>query len=277
MEEINIWWEGPFLINDILENKIDSSIYDNTADRKGLYQIYGIHPLYGSDKLLYIGKTKNESGFRSRLKNRWIIENGCDDENIKIYLGTIFSFDENIKNKENNFIEKAEVLLINALKPAFNSSNIQSVDKKLIEQNYIVYNHNNYRDIYPILSTEYFWKNTNTNFLITDKLAQEFNNQKVNDKNEYYMFALPKNKNMLIGVNYDCWNKTKQPLQLAIDKKFIDDRQIEKIKSKFEILDYTDEHNQYYYISLAKNLKDKNIVKHIKNKICKIEKLINKL
>jgi len=277
MEEINIWWEGPFSIDNILEDKIDPSIYDNTADKIGLYQVYGTHPLYGNDKLLYIGKTQNKNGFKSRLKKRWVIENSKDDENVKIYLGTIFSYNEDIKNKENDFIEKAEVLLINALKPAFNSSNIQSVDKKLIEQNYIIYNYNNYRDIYPILSTEYFWKDTNTNFLITDELAQEFDNQKVINKDEYYMFTLPKNENILIGVNYDCWNKTKQPLQLAIDKKIIDKmdkRKIKKIKSEFDILDYSYEQNQYYYISLAKNLKDENIIDNIKNKIYKIEKLI---
>lgn len=274
MEEINIWWEGSFSISDILEDKIDPSIYENTSDKIGLYQIYGTHPLYGNDKLLYIGRTQNKNGFKSRLKNRWVVENGQDNENVKIYLGTIFSYNEDIKNKENSFIEKAEVLLINALKPAFNSSNIQSVDIKLIEQNYIVYNHNNYRDIYPILSTEYFWKDTNTNILITDELAQEFDNQKVTDENEYYMFTLPKNENIFIGVDYGCWNKTKQPLQLAIDKNIIDDIQIEKIKSGFDILNYSDEHNQCYYISLAKSLKDKNIIEHIKNKIYQIEKLI---
>jgi len=274
MEEINIWWEGPFLISDILENKIEPSIYENTADRIGLYQVYGTHPLYGSDKLLYIGRTKDKRGFQGRLKNRWVIENGCDDENVRIYLGTIFSYDEDIKNQENDFIEKAEVLLINALKPAFNSSNIQSVDKRLIEQEYTIYNHNNYRDIYPILSTKHFWKDTNTNIIITDKLAQEFNNQKVTDENEYYMFTLPKNENIFIGVDYGCWNKTKQPLQLAIDKKNIDDIQMQKIKGEFEILDYSDEYDQCYYISLAKNLQDKNIIEDVKKKIHKIEKLV---
>lgn len=275
LEEINIWWEGSFSIDDILNDKIDSSIYDNTANKIGIYQIYGIHPLYGSDKLLYIGRTQDKNGFKSRLKNRWVIENGQDSENIKIYLGTIFSYNEDIKNKENNFIEKAEALLINALKPAFNSSNIQSVDERLQKQNYIIYNHNNYRDIYPILSSEYFWKDNNLNFIITDKLVDKFKTQIIKKaEDEYYMFALPSNDNIFIGVDYGCWNKTKQPIQLAIEKESIDDIQIQNIKNKFEILDYQDEHDQCYYISLAKNLKYEDIIDDIIKIISDIEEIL---
>jgi predicted GTPase len=61
---------------------------------------------------------------------------------------------------------------------------------------------------------------------------------------------------------------------MAIDKSLIDDIQIEKIKNQLEILNYSDEHNQCYYISLAKSLKSENIIEHIKNKIYQIEKLI---
>jgi hypothetical protein len=276
LEEINIWWEGSFSIDDILNDKIDSSIYDNTADKIGIYQIYGTHPLYGSDKLLYIGRTQNKNGFKSRLKNRWVVENGQDTKNIKIYLGTIFSYNEAIKNKENNFIEKAEVLLINALKPAFNSSNILSVDERLQKQNYTIYNHNNYKDIYPILSSEYFWKDNNLNFIITDKLVDKFKTQIIKKaEDEYYMFTLPTNDNIFIGVDYGCWNKTKQPIQLAIEKESIDDIQIQNIKNKFKILNYQDEHDQCYYISLAKNLKYENIIDDIIQIILDIEKIIN--
>jgi len=274
-EEINIWWEGPFKIDDILNNTIDNNIYDNTADRIGIYQIYGTHPLYGHDQLLYIGRTQNKNGFKSRLKNRWVIENGEDDENIKIYLGTIFSYDKDISSNENNFIEKAEVLLINTLKPAFNSSNIQSVDKKLQEQNYIIYNHNNYRDIYPVLSSKHFWQDNKINIVITDKLANKFKAEIV-DNDEYYMFALPTNDNIFIGVDYSCWNKTKQPIQIAIDKEILDEIQEENIIKSFKPLDYKDEHDQCYYISLAKYLKDKDAIENISKIITDIESILNK-
>jgi hypothetical protein len=144
IEIININWEGPFSIDDILNNKIDSKKFAVKSDDIGLYQIYGSHPLYGSDILVYIGRTQNKNGFKSRLKGRWVIENGTDANNVQIYLGTIFSDSKKYNNKELNYcIEKAEILMINALKPAFNSSNIQSA--KDFEQDYIVYNHGSYR------------------------------------------------------------------------------------------------------------------------------------
>jgi hypothetical protein len=274
-EEINIWWEGPFEIDDILNNTIDNNIYENTADRIGIYQIYGTHPLYGHDKLLYIGRTQNKNGFQSRLKNRWVIENGEDDENIKIYLGTIFSYDKDISSNENNFIEKAEVLLINTLKPAFNSSNIQSVDKKLQERNYIIYNHNNYRDIYPVLSSKHFWQDNRINIIITDKLAKKYNTKIIKKADDdYYMFALPTNDNIFIGVDYSCWNKTKQPIQIAVNKEILDEIQEENIIKSFKPLDYEDEHNQCYYISLAKYLKDKDAIENISKIITDIESIL---
>ncbi len=70
MKEIDIWWEGPFDQDEIIDNDIDKNFYDNTADKIGLYQIYGTHPLYGNDVLLYIGRTKGKKGFLDRLKNR---------------------------------------------------------------------------------------------------------------------------------------------------------------------------------------------------------------
>ncbi len=81
MEEINIWWEGPFTQEEIIKNKINSKKYDNRATDIGLYQVYSSHPLYGADVLVYIGMTVAEGGFKSRLTNRWVIENGNDIEN----------------------------------------------------------------------------------------------------------------------------------------------------------------------------------------------------
>lgn len=114
-KEINIWWEGPFSINDVIENNIDKK-YEVNSNSIGLYQIYGSHPLYGEGVLVYIGRTKNKKGFKSRLKNRWETEFGNDTENVQIYLGTIFSDEIELKNDEKEeMIDKAEVLLINSL------------------------------------------------------------------------------------------------------------------------------------------------------------------
>lgn len=270
MKDINIWWEGPFSQEQIVENKIDVNKYNNLSDRIGLYQIYGTHPLYGNDVLLYIGRTKNKKGFTSRLKNRWVIENGNDSDNIKIYLGTIYSSDKAIAdNEEEKLIDLSEVLLINALKPSLNSSNLQSVGKDYLSENYIVHNHNNYRNLYPILSSDYFWNSSSVNMSITRILAEEYNAE-IMDENEYFMFPLS-NESIFVGVEYECWNKTNQPLQIAISKEL--DKSIKnKIKNKFEFLDYEDE--ECFYISLSENLKDDNIIQKLKKIITKIENII---
>ncbi len=139
-EEIKIFWEGPFNIEEIIKDKIDER-YDVKSNDIGLYQVYGSHPLYGDGVLVYIGRTKNKNGFKSRLKDRWVIENGSDSDNVKIYLGTIFSDSEKFdKEDKKGMIEKSEILLINAMKPAYNSSNIQSVQDKLSKQKFIIHN-----------------------------------------------------------------------------------------------------------------------------------------
>jgi hypothetical protein len=46
---IQIHWEGPYKLTEL------STLMNTTTDY-GIYQIYGKHPVYGSDVLLYIGK-----------------------------------------------------------------------------------------------------------------------------------------------------------------------------------------------------------------------------
>lgn len=272
MQEINIWWEGPFTQEEILNNKIDTKVYDNTANKIGLYQVYGSHSLYGNDVLLYIGRTKGKNGFSSRLKNRWVIQNGNDTENVKIYLGTIYSYSMTItKKEENRQIDLAEVLLINALKPAYNSSNIQSVGTQYIEERYLVKNMNNYRNLYPILSSEYFLEDNVLNFVYVDELAKVYNKSVVDD-DEFYGFNIFNDK-VFIGIDYKCWDKEKVPLHIGISKE-IDVPVLEKIEEKYRKLKYDDD--DCIYISALDKLDEKidENVKQIKNLIDMIHGLI---
>ncbi len=274
MKEIDIWWEGPFDQDEIIDNDIDKNFYDNTADKIGLYQIYGTHPLYGNDVLLYIGRTKGKKGFLDRLKNRWVIENGNDAENVTIYLGTIYSANITISpEEENRQIDLAEVLLIFALKPAYNSSNIQSIGRQYLEKKYLIKNMNNYRNLYPVLSSEYFLQDSILNIELTDKLAKVFKGKKQEDDN-YYGFLIS-NKNIFIGVDYECWNETKVPLHIGISIN-IEKNILNKIIKEDKKLKYKDE--EFYYISAAKFLNDKTLdekVDEIKERVERIKKLIN--
>jgi len=267
-EEINVWWEGPFTAEEVVGDDINQKEYDNTADKIGLYQIYGTHPLYGNDVLLYIGRTKNNNGFKSRLRNRWVIENGNDNENVKIYLGTIYSPRETItKDDEKKKIEKAEVLLINALKPAYNSSNVQSVGKLYMENRYLVKNMNNYRNLYPILSSEYFLEDHILNIQYVDKLAEVYH-ANIEDKDEYYGFDIGTNDNIFVGVDYNCWNSEKIPLHIGIYKE-VDTMILEEIFRRYSKLQCEDE---YLYIKAIDNLDE-----HIDDNIGKIRVIIDDL
>ncbi len=265
-EEINIWWEGPFTAEEVVSKGINQKEYDNTADKIGLYQIYGTHPLYGNDVLLYIGRTKNK--FKNRLRNRWVIENGNDSENVKIYLGTIYSPRETITDDdEKKKIEKAEVLLINALKPAYNSSNVQSVGKLYMENRYLVKNMNNYRNLYPILSSEYFLEDHILNIQYVDKLAEVYH-ANIEDKDEYYGFDIGTNDNIFVGVDYNCWNNEKIPLHIGIHKE-VDTMILEEIFRRYSKLQCEDE---YLYIKAIDNLDER-----IDDNIGKIRVIIDDL
>lgn len=109
---INIIWEGPLTLKEAYGKKKKSD--------KGVYQVYGDHPVYGLDVLLYIGETAGTFG--ERLENHeqkfsnW-------EQKIEIYLGYI---DRRIKNGNalRSLIRKAEKLLIHACWPALNCQGV---------------------------------------------------------------------------------------------------------------------------------------------------------
>lgn len=76
---VHLQREGPF------DWKEAKNLKDGKADR-GLYQVYGCHPVYGADVLLYIGLTANQT-FGGRLaQEKWWPWNQ-DSERLAIYVG----------------------------------------------------------------------------------------------------------------------------------------------------------------------------------------------
>ena len=270
MEEINIWWEGPFTQEEIVGNKINSKKYDIKATSIGLYQVYSSHPLYGADVLVYIGMTEGKGGFQRRLKDTWVIESGDDSENVKIYLGGLFSNSKTIDEKtEIVKIKQAEALLINALTPAFNTQYILSAGR-FAKDDFQVNNMNNYRSLYPQLSSQYYWKDEYINFAITDKLANNYGlkveEDEDEDENSYYGFNM--GDNIFFGIDYECWNATNTPLVIGVTKTSETKKNLGKI---FEII-YEDKN--LFYISASDDLRDENALKEIKEKIKQVEKIV---
>ena len=57
MEEIYVDWSGPYTYEDVVnynENKIETKKFAVKPTDFGLYQIYGAHPIYGDNVLIYI-------------------------------------------------------------------------------------------------------------------------------------------------------------------------------------------------------------------------------
>ena len=113
---IHIQWQGPLQLPEIKSMKDDSKDY-------GVYQIYGAHRVYGTNILLYIGKA-NQQTFAKRIgQERWDVWE-YNEGKVEIRLGRLVGEQTPSDKQWENQIDLAEVLLINAHKPAQNASNI---------------------------------------------------------------------------------------------------------------------------------------------------------
>ncbi len=158
---IHIKWEGP-------KNLEEAQKKEKLNENYGVYQIYGFHPVYGSNVLLYIGKA-DEQNFDLRFKqhgNSWM-ESPMEAGEYKIYLGKLageFTPGDDDWSKE---IEIAEELLIVAHPPAYNSKNIQKINEKRVN-NYMVFNWGKRGSLLAEVSgmrmTDPFWEKEDVDF-----------------------------------------------------------------------------------------------------------------
>lgn len=147
MDFIHIYWEGPSSLSDITEDKVSGN--DEKIDY-GIYQIYGGHPIYGHDVLLYIGKA-SEQTFSKRISQEahwWFNQ---DSNNVKIYLGRLCG-ETPSENTWSTQITKAEKLLIYSHRPAQNSSNINSIRIEELKNTHVI-NYGSYRSLLPEISS----------------------------------------------------------------------------------------------------------------------------
>ena len=126
-EEIfEVYWEGPFDPTDV--EKLDDTDDKNFV----LYSVYGSHPLYGKNVLLYIGKTTR--GVKKRLAEHdyWMDEGRFGDSQIYLAsLGKFISWDaseeiERFTQPDDDLIQRVESLLIYAHQPVYNKKSRES-------------------------------------------------------------------------------------------------------------------------------------------------------
>ena len=223
-KEIFVEWDGPYSYKEVIDCNSNEKFTIQAKD-KGLYQIYGSHPVYGENVLLYIGKTIDH--FCKRLKDRGIIINNKDNNSVQIYLGRVF-YDTSHKLKHNdNDISMAESLLIHYHKPAHNSSNINSL--KYADEDYMVINTGSYKSLHCEISTRAFTKELEIYALIK-RIAKvlNINEKEIKDDGEGYGFWI---NDKWFGVIYDLW---------AEDTVLV-------LYSSREITGYTKYDNEYFY------------------------------
>lgn len=116
--KIHIEWEGPKILSDL--NSLNDPKYDY-----GLYQIYGGHPIYGANTLLYIGKADKQT-FGVRINQEsWTVNRNAG--NLQIYIGRLIGKKTPEAEQWSKEISLAEKLLIYSHKPAFNTQNLNSI------------------------------------------------------------------------------------------------------------------------------------------------------
>lgn len=118
---VKVKWHGPFSVEEITNGKTP------LAFESGLYQIYGLHVVFGPDSLLYIGRTGGKTHgptFKSRIKKHdsiWLM----NFKPVSIYLGTIGKNNQATNDPLMN-IKLVEDFSIWWHSPPCNSQNINS-------------------------------------------------------------------------------------------------------------------------------------------------------
>ena len=139
IEIVNIIWNGPLTLKKAYNKKKKSD--------KGVYQVYGDHPVYGLDVLLYIGQTIDTFG--ARLKNHdQDFENW--EQEIEIYLGHIYP--EKKARPSAGLIDRVEKLLIPACWPALNCQGIKGPSNVDEVKDLLILNWGKFRSLLPAVS-----------------------------------------------------------------------------------------------------------------------------
>jgi hypothetical protein len=140
---IHVQWLGPLTYAEALQLK-DATDY-------GIYQIYGSHPVYGSDVLLYIGKAAQQT-FGKRLSQELWNYHNQDSSRVAVYVGRLSGYEGTPADDDwTAEISMVESLLIYSHWPAGNSSGLNVKFGENLHDIHIL-NWGKYRDLLPEVS-----------------------------------------------------------------------------------------------------------------------------
>ena len=116
-EIIHLQWDGPFTYEKM-------TTFNGPTDF-GIYQVCGLHPVYGAS-LLYVGRAQKRT-FATRLQEEgwpfWEQVNGS----VEFYLGRLSGSETPHNDTWNLLIARVEQLLIYAHHPARNATSIAKI------------------------------------------------------------------------------------------------------------------------------------------------------
>ena len=147
-EVIHIIWDGPY-------NFIEYRNFNNKEIDFGLYQIYGPHPVYGANVLLFIGKTTDEEmpfalTFGDAISTE-IWGDNIDHKLLNFYLGRICGETTPNDSEWLRQISLAEMLLVEAHATALNKEPVVLFANEYCK-NIHVLNWGSYNQLLPEIS-----------------------------------------------------------------------------------------------------------------------------
>jgi hypothetical protein len=117
---IYLEWDGPYGFDELHELDDESCDY-------GVYQIYGEHPVYGAEVLLYLGKADGQTFGRKLMEEKayWEAEN--EFQPLSVCVGRLAGEVTPSQEDWRAEIDAAARLLIYAHAPVFNGRELASV------------------------------------------------------------------------------------------------------------------------------------------------------
>jgi len=126
---IHVQWSGPLTLDEAVSR-------NDTRTDYGVYQVYGRHPLYGAQALLYIGRAQQQTFGKRLSQEGW--EPWQDAEGaVQVHVGRLSGDATPDAPAWDKQIERVERLLIFAHRPAHNASGLYRHNDEDIESLHI--------------------------------------------------------------------------------------------------------------------------------------------
>lgn len=127
-----------------------NTAYNSNRDY-GIYQVYGDHPVYGADTLLYIGKAKDQT-YSTRMKGHTDFDASQASKFTKLHLSYFCKADDLSETNWGDAIDVVELALIKAHMPALNSQQVMGF-LEAGAPNILIYNWGERGRLLPEVST----------------------------------------------------------------------------------------------------------------------------